>query len=94
MESAQREFEEEVGIKKYKIFGSKKFIEKYVFQKKEKIISKTVTYFVALVSDKKVKIQKEEVEEALWLPHTKALQKIIFKERQDLLVHTFAYLKQ
>lgn len=68
--SARREFEEETGIMDYKIVEEEVFTDRYFFVQEIKgmkiNIHKIVTYFVARVFSKNVKVQKSEIIDYKW----------------------------
>lgn len=71
--AAQREFEEETGVKRYRVFPQVRFSEQYHFRRKKgQRVNKTVTYFLSLVAlDGEgalapVKIQAKEISEYRW----------------------------
>ncbi|MFM7424788.1 MAG: bis(5'-nucleosyl)-tetraphosphatase [Elainella sp.] len=83
--AACREFEEETGIRAYRLLDETAFSESYRFTKKQKLIEKTVTYYVALVATRQVMIQAKEVQDFVWLPYAAALERITFPQSQALL---------
>jgi len=90
--AAKRELGEENGIKKCIVDDNKRFTEKYVFKKERKLVLKTVTYFIAIVRDKKVKIQKKEIDDYAWLSFEQALGRVTFIESKKILQEVKEYL--
>ena len=92
METAQREFEEETGIVQYQVDESKIFQEEYYPQQDGEVLHKTVIYYPAWVSDKKVVIQEEEVTDYGWFEYKEALNKITFSGSKKILRKVKKYL--
>lgn len=92
-ETAKREFEEEIGIKKFKIVPRVCFIERYKYKLGGKLIDKTVKYFLAFVKDKTVKIQEKEISDYKWVSFNEALELITYKETDNVLKEVKEYLE-
>jgi 8-oxo-dGTP pyrophosphatase MutT (NUDIX family) len=92
--AAQREFEEETGLKHYQVDDEVSFTEEYYPTKDGQILHKTVTYFPAFVEQKGVKIQEEEVQDYAWLPYAAAQKRLTFTGSKRVLRETRAYLKR
>lgn len=90
--TAQREFEEETGIRQYRVDEKITFEEEYYPQQNGEIIHKTVVYYPAWVSDKKVKIQESEVVDYGWFEYREALEKITFPGSKKILRKIKKYL--
>ncbi len=93
LETAQREFEEETGIMQYQVDNSIIFQEEYYPQKDGQIFHKTVSYYPAWVSDKKVVIQESEVSDYGWFEYKEAMQKITFAGSKKVLREVKKYLR-
>jgi len=93
LDTAKREFEEEVGITDYDIISGVPFIENYVIskeiatlhKKEGEEIEKTVSYFPVIIKNREVVIQKTELQNFKWLPFEDALEVLTFKESKNLL---------
>ena len=92
LESAQREFEEETGIVQYQVDESVKFQEEYYPQQDGEVLHKTVIYYPAWVSDKKVNVQAEEVTDYGWFEYREAMKKITFPGSKKILRKVKKYL--
>ncbi len=92
LESAQREFEEETGIRQYQVDETTTFSEEYYPKKDGEILHKTVIYYPAWVSDKQVKVQEEEVADYGWFEYKDALDKITFSASKKVLRAVKKYL--
>ncbi len=94
-ETIQREIYEETGITKFEILPKPTFEEKYKFEKGEKILDKTVTYYLGKIAELKAEIiRTEEIIDFAWLDYDRALEKIshescirILKEANDFLIN-------
>jgi len=91
--AAQREFEEETGVRDYTVFSQIRFTEQYRFRKKKKQpVSKTVTYFLGLValSDHgqlaPVHIQAKEISAYRWCSAGEAEKLIDFEASLQVLL--------
>ena len=93
LETAQREFEEETGIMQYQVDNSIIFQEEYYPQKDGQIFQKTVSYYPAWVSDKKVVIQESEISDCGWFEYKEAIQKITFAGSKKILREVKKYLR-
>ncbi len=93
VEVAKREFGEETGIKKFKIVPKACFIERYRYKFEDKLIDKTVKYFLAFVKDKTVRIQEKEISDYKWVSFNEALELITYKETDKILEEVGEYLE-
>lgn len=90
--AAQREIQEETGIKELKFLeGFKKEI-KYFFKLKNKTIFKIATFLLAETKEKKVKLSFEH-KDFKWLPFEEALEQITHKNTQEILKKANSFLK-
>ncbi|OLP17227.1 NUDIX hydrolase [Leptolyngbya sp. 'hensonii'] len=93
LEAACREFEEETGIREYKLLGDTSFSEHYAFAKKQQTIEKTVLYFMALVESTQVSFQAEEIRSYTWATFEEALKLITFSGSKQVLRQTEEHLQ-
>jgi 8-oxo-dGTP pyrophosphatase MutT (NUDIX family) len=91
-QTAQREFEEETGILNYQVDENTQFKEEYYPQKDGQILHKTVIFFPAKTSTKKVNLQAEEVIDHSWLEYKMALEKLTFNNTKKILKQVKKYL--
>lgn len=94
LETAQREFEEETGVLAYEVDESMTFQEEYYPQKDGQIFHKTVIYYLATISDKRVKIQPEEIADYGWFDYKTAINRITFPADKKLLREVRKYLME
>lgn len=94
IQAACRELEEETGISVYQLIDAPPFSESYGFIKKDQIIKKTVTYFLAIVQSAEVHFQRKEIRAYAWLPFEEASERISFLQSKQLLDQVRQYLLQ
>lgn len=78
-EAAERELQEETGLKIVDYLSQEQITEKYSFRHQGEVVVKTVGYFLAEVEGV-VKIQEEEIVAALWHPLHLSVQHLTYKE--------------
>jgi bis(5'-nucleosidyl)-tetraphosphatase len=94
LEAARRELQEETGISKYGIDGTTVFQEEYYLTKNSQVLHKTVVYYPAWVTDKKVVPQPEEVKDIGWFSLIDAQEKVTFDGAKKILKKVKAYLRE
>lgn len=83
-DAAVREIREEVGLE---VEVLEKIGEsKYIFTKEGEKIFKVVVMFLMKAKTKELKVLKEELLGAQWFTKEEALEKLSFKQDQDLLI--------
>lgn len=91
--AAQREFEEETGIQDYQIIDAvRQFTESYQFRKNQRLIQKTVIYFLAQVQSPQVVMQVKEIRDYAWLSFDLAYERLTFQQAKQLLIQVNHYL--
>jgi bis(5'-nucleosidyl)-tetraphosphatase len=93
VEAARRELEEETGIRDYRLLDDTPLVENYTFIKGEKTVEKTVTYFLAQVSDRRISCQEAEIQNYSWASFDETLQLITFEQGKKILVEAQKRLK-
>lgn len=83
-ETAERELHEETGLKVKRYFSTTPLKEKYIFQQNDKLIHKTVFFFVAEVTGK-VQLQQQEIQAGEWLSFAEAAKRLDFASDKALL---------
>jgi len=83
-EAAKRELLEETGLMIERLLQEEPFFEQYRFRRKHEVISKTVSYFPAIVSGE-LKLQPEEIRDGKWCTFQEALSLLTFKEARNIL---------
>jgi len=86
-DTAIRELREETGITDIEFLHDEILLkEKYEFKnKKEKLVFKSVDYFIAEAKDKNVRLDGTEILDYKWCSFHSALNKITFNESKNLL---------
>jgi len=82
--TAEREIKEETGVKKLNFIeklGEVKFFYKF----KDNLIFKKIIYFFFTTQDEKLKPQKKEIKNALWLSEKEVIRKNQFKNLNPIL---------
>ncbi|HKZ00056.1 MAG TPA: NUDIX domain-containing protein [Rhabdochlamydiaceae bacterium] len=83
-DAAKRELLEETGLMIVRLLQDEPFSEQYCFRCRHQMISKTVSYFPAVVSGE-LKLQPEEIREGKWFAFHEALLMLTFKEARNIL---------
>lgn len=86
-ETAERELEEETGLRVKRLLFSEPIQEQYHFQDRGRLIYKEVTYYIAEVSGK-VKLQAEEISDYKWATIEESFSLITFNEGKKLIEKT------
>src|SRR3989304_7180649 len=83
-DAAKRELFEETGLMIVRLLQEEPFFEQYRFRRRHQIISKTVSYFPAVVRGE-LKLQPEEIRDGKWFTFQEALPKLTFQEARNIL---------
>ena len=83
-QAAGRELKEETNLEIVRYLRKEPFIEQYQFSMVGKRVSKRVAYFAAEVSGK-IELQKQEIQDGIWLPVAEALEKVTHSEGKSIL---------
>lgn len=93
LESATRELFEETGLRAEKILQAPTFSLGYTFMFENERISKTVDFYVGIISNFETTLDAQEVKEAGWYSLDEALERLdyadtknMFKEVQEFLI--------
>ncbi|GMQ95213.1 MAG: NUDIX domain-containing protein [Patescibacteria group bacterium] len=90
--AARREFTEETGISNCDILKSVSFTENYHFAKNGTPVEKTVRYFLGIVENERVTLQKGELQDYRWALFEDALGAITFDGSKSILRQAKRYL--
>ena len=82
-QAAERELKEETGLSVQSYLSKLNFYEDYKFRFNGQLISKKVTYLLAVVEGEVV-LQEIEIKASLWVPLLEAESKMTFKEGKSL----------
>jgi bis(5'-nucleosidyl)-tetraphosphatase len=91
-QTASRELYEETGLIVKKYLSDTPLEEKYLFKWENKLIKKTVTYFLAEVEGNE-NIQKEEIAASQWIPFDEVVVYLTFPELKALWIKAQELLK-
>jgi len=83
IESATRELKEETGLDIVQLLQETPLCEKYTFHRHKEIVTKSVQYFPAVVAGT-LKLQKEEIRDAKWVPLKEASRHLTFREARSM----------
>jgi bis(5'-nucleosidyl)-tetraphosphatase len=83
LQTAERELEEETGLKVIRWIERSPFIEHYTFQRSSHRIEKEIQYFPAIVLGK-ISLQKHEVKSGLWVYPEEVFSYAVFPEMKKL----------
>ncbi len=89
-QTAMREVLEETGLH-IKMIDGFECQSKYKIQNK---IEKTVSIFVATTNDTTTKIQKEEIEDYIWLTYDRAMSLLKFENDREILTSAHSFLNE
>jgi 8-oxo-dGTP pyrophosphatase MutT (NUDIX family) len=84
LQAALRELKEETSLECITLMRETPLEEQYYFQVEGKRIFKRVAYFVAEVSGEVV-LQKEEINDGIWVPFPEAIDKVTHLEGKSIL---------
>jgi len=93
IQAALRELTEETGIENIKTIDGFEQSIIYTFRRKEGLVEKKVTFFLAETSDNVIKISHEH-QGFLWLPYEQALTKITFENARSILRASEKYVSE
>lgn len=91
-EAAARELLEETGLQA-KLDSARSFDQHYSFVWEGALVNKTVTYYLAVVPSKELKLQEKEIAAARWCGFEGARKLLTYDNNKQLLDEVFAFLK-
>ncbi len=83
-EAAFRELKEETNLELIRLLQEEPLKEQYTFILDRRRVFKQVYYFIAEVGGK-IKLQKGEIHDGMWLPFHEAIQKVTHQEGKTLI---------
>lgn len=93
IEAARREVEEETGLKDIEFIDGFGETIKYFFKLSDKLIFKTVVFYLAETKTQEIKISFEH-KGFEWLSYQEAMERFTFKNAKEVLKKANAFLKQ
>lgn len=85
LQTAERELKEETNLEVSRYLQEKPLSEQYQFTIERRRIFKRVEYFVAEVTGEII-LQKQEVQNGLWVPFSSAIDKVTHPEGKSILM--------
>ncbi len=96
-ETAQREFQEELGIMPKKLFAERSYQEHYTFSQEGEEIDKTVIYFLGELSTQSIEeivLQEAEVAEFFVGTYEETLARLTYNEPKVILKNVYEQLQR
>ena len=93
-QAALRELAEETGLRDVSIIPNLSFLDSYDFEREDKKVHKTVTFFPAIVENPAVAIDKTEIDDFKWATYEEALAVISFDEPKKILSELIPVLEK
>lgn len=94
LEAARRELEEETGLQVARWLVSEPLEQHYTFVHEDRMIAKTVQYFMGVVDTTEYVPQVDEVRAGEWLTFPEARERLTHDSARALLDQTVAHLPQ
>ena len=92
--AACREFEEETGIRTYRLLDLPPISESYPIEKQGSKIHKTVLYYIAECQERQIEIQEDEIKDYCWLAAESSYEKLTFPESRKLFKNALSLLEK
>ena len=89
-----REFEEETGIKDYRVLDFDPLVETYKFNKRDETIHKSVYYYLAETSVSEVICQASEIKDYGWFDYQTAKERISFDGSRQILEQAWRLINE
>ncbi len=93
IETAQRETTEETGIKDFNISEEETFVEKYNFEARGNVYSKTNIYYLGFVNEISTGEIAEDIEEVKWVSFDEARKILTHQTAKGVVNEVENYLK-
>ncbi|MDD4661849.1 MAG: bis(5'-nucleosyl)-tetraphosphatase [Candidatus Pacebacteria bacterium] len=82
-EAATREIMEETGLKDITFLDGFRYVINYKFRKEGRVVSKTVTFFIAETTVKEVEVSFEHIGYE-WIKYSQAMKELNFENDRDM----------
>ena len=92
VQTAKRELLEETGLVCYDIESEHVITENYTIIRPDKVIHKTVYYYIGFVDTQRVIIQPEEIKNYFWGTAEQIMKKINHDESREVFKKALSYL--
>jgi bis(5'-nucleosidyl)-tetraphosphatase len=93
LESATRELQEETGIESFRVIPSFRYVLDYKYTRRNVLISKQVTLFLASTGVRKVKISHEHIGYS-WVEKGDATTQLTYKNAKNALMQAINFLEK
>jgi bis(5'-nucleosidyl)-tetraphosphatase len=93
LESATRELQEETGIERFRVIPSFRYVLDYKYTRRNVLISKQVTLFLASTGVRKVKISHEHIGYS-WVKKSDATTQLTYKNAKNALMQAINFLEK
>ena len=93
LESATRELQEETGIESFRVIPSFRYVLDYKYTRRNVLISKQVTLFLASTGVRKVKISHEHIGYS-WVKKSDATTQLTYKNAKNALMQAINFLEK
>ena len=94
LQSALRECKEEVGLTPAVVWEDAPITEMYSFIHDDTQIEKTVTFYFGIIEHGEVRIQLEEIVEALWLPLAEVTKRLTHESAQAVYIRALEIITE
>ena len=94
VEAAHRELQEETSLTKYRLDETVTFEEEYYPTKDSQVLHKTVVYYPAWVTDKRVIPQENEIIDIGWFNLAEAQDEVTFDGAKKIVRQVKAYVRE
>jgi bis(5'-nucleosidyl)-tetraphosphatase len=93
LEAATRELQEETGIESFRVIPNFRYVLDYKYTRKNVLISKQVTLFLASTRVRKVKISHEHMGYS-WVKKSDATTQLTYKNAKNALMQAINFLEK
>lgn len=93
LETATRELQEETGIESFRVIPSFRYVLDYKYTRRNVLISKQVTLFLASTGVRKVKISHEHIGYS-WVKKSDATTQLTYKNAKNALMQAINFLEK
>jgi bis(5'-nucleosidyl)-tetraphosphatase len=93
LEAATRELQEETGIESFRVIPNFRYVLDYKYTRKNVLISKQVTIFLASTGVRKVKISHEHIGYS-WVKKSDATTQLTYKNAKNALMQAINFLEK
>lgn len=93
LETAERELVEETGIKNVRLVEEAKFSIEYSFKHEDRLIEKTVSYYLGICEDSETTITlPNEIADLTWMKFSEAMEKLTHENTRKVLIEAGQFI--